>query len=72
MTASPERISLLRWVTFGALAALFVSDYMFDSWAKPVPPMAYGILLAVALGIDLPSLRALFLRFLESFVDRKQ
>lgn len=72
MTAQPqERVTLLRWLVIIALFALFVSDYGLDAWVKPVPNTAYGLLLAVALGVDLPALRSLMIRFAENFVEKK-
>ena len=40
-----------------ALGALFVTDYMFNLWAKEVPREAYLLVAAVALGVDVTFLR---------------
>lgn len=71
MTEPVEKISVLRWVTMTALAALFVSDYAFDAWAKPVPNWAYVTLAALAVGIDARQLRELILTFLRGWVSQK-
>lgn len=69
MTApTREQMSALRWLSLTALMALFVSDYGLDAWAKPVPSYAYGICIAIAIGIDIPTLRDLFLQFLKNTV----
>lgn len=64
-----EQMSALRWLSLITLLALFVSDYGLDAWAKPVPTYAYGICIAIAIGIDVPTLRDLLLQFLRNTVS---
>lgn len=66
-----EQISVLRWLAIFACAALFVSDYGLDVWAKPVPVYTYYMLGAIAIGIDVPQLRGLFLTFLKGMTGGK-
>lgn len=68
-----ERMSFLRWLAIIAGLMLFVSDYGFDAWSKPVPVQAYVLIGAVALGVDAPALRRVVLKFLESWAggDKK-
>ena len=40
-----------------ALGALFVTDYMFNLWAKEVPREAYLFIASIALGVDVTFLR---------------
>jgi hypothetical protein len=67
---SSKQISTIRWLAIGALALLFVSDFGFSSWAKPVPNEAYWVVGAAALGIDLDTARKLLVRFLEGFIKK--
>lgn len=55
------RVSTLRWVAMTAFAALFVTDYALDAWAKPVPDWAYAVLGAVSVGVEVPMIRDLLL-----------
>lgn len=50
-----------RIAAFIALAALFVTDYMFNLWIKEVPREAYLIIFAVALGVDVEFLRGVLI-----------
>ena len=49
--------AVTRIVAFLLLAAMFVSDYMFDMWAKEVPREAYLLVASIALGVDIQFLR---------------
>lgn len=46
------------------LAMLFVSDYMFNLWAKEVPREAYLLIISVALGVDIQFLRDILINAL--------
>lgn len=61
----------MRYLAIFAGMALFVSDYGLDVWAKPVPPHAYGLVLAVALGVDAKNLRDVILKFLNAWAGGK-
>lgn len=63
-----EQISRLRWLSITALAALFVSDYGFAIFAKEVPGLVYMGLVAIAIGVDMGTMRGLFVAFLKSWV----
>jgi hypothetical protein len=49
--------AVTRIVAFLLLAAMFVSDYMFDLWMKEVPREAYLLVASIALGVDIQFLR---------------
>lgn len=49
--------AVTRIVAFLLLAAMFVSDYMFDIWMKEVPREAYLLVASIALGVDIQFLR---------------
>ena len=49
--------AITRILAFILLGAMFVTDYMFNLWAKEVPREAYLIAASVALGVDLQFLR---------------
>jgi hypothetical protein len=49
--------AITRTVSFLALAALFVTDYMFNIWAKEIPREVYLALVSVALGVDIQFIR---------------
>jgi hypothetical protein len=49
--------AVTRIVAFLMLAAMFVSDYMFDLWMKEVPREAYLLVASIALGVDIQFLR---------------
>ncbi|MEC5291988.1 hypothetical protein VSX64_14610 [Aurantimonas sp. C2-6-R+9] len=44
--------AIIRAVALALVLGLFVTDYGFDLWAKPVDVSIYLFLVAVALGID--------------------
>lgn len=49
--------AITRIVAFIVLGAMFVTDYMFNMWAKEVPREAYLLVAAIALGVDMQFLR---------------
>ena len=49
--------AITRVVSFIVLGAMFVTDYMFNMWAKEVPREAYLLVAAIALGVDMQFLR---------------
>lgn len=49
--------AITRIVAFLVLGAMFVTDYMFNMWAKEVPREAYLLVAAIALGVDMQFLR---------------
>lgn len=63
-----EQMTTLRWLAYIYLIALFVTDYGLDAWARPVPNAAYGIGIGIALGIDVKTMRDLFIQFLRNLV----
>lgn len=56
--------AISRVLAFVTLAAMFVTDYMFNMWAKEVPREAYLLVVAVALGVDIEFLRGLLVNAL--------
>jgi hypothetical protein len=52
-----EKIGQLRWLSIGAVSALFVTDYGFNLFQKEVPTFVYGGLVAIAVGIDMNTVR---------------
>lgn len=49
--------SITRVIAFIALCGLFVTDYMFNMWAKEVPREAYLLIIAIAVGVDMQFMR---------------
>lgn len=49
--------AVTRITAFILLAVMFVTDYMFDLWAKGVPREAYLLVASIALGVDIQFLR---------------
>lgn len=76
MTTPPhEHVSRLRWLAIVALVVLFLSENLnvgFDVWREPVPYQVYWGIIAIALGIDFPTMRTLFLTFLRGIVGDKK
>lgn len=64
---SNEQINRLRWLTIIAVVVLFTADYGFDILAKEVPDQVYFVLAAIALGIDLGTLRKIAVSFLKTW-----
>lgn len=67
---TPGQISLLRYLSIGALGVLFATDYGLDLWARDVPSQAYWIVGAAAIGVDANKMRDLLITFLESFAKK--
>ena len=44
-----------------AVISLFITDFIFDLSAKPIPWWAYAVPGLLALGVELPSLRRLIM-----------
>lgn len=63
-----EQLGRLRWLAIAAISALFVTDYGFDIFKKPVPELVYVTLGAIAIGVDVGQLRDLLVQFLKSFI----
>ena len=70
--AQKEPVTLLRWFAILCGLGLFVSDFGLDVWAKAVPPYAYMICGAIAIGVDAPSMRAILLKFLEAMASGRK
>lgn len=49
--------AITRIAAFIMLGAMFITDYMFNLWAKEVPREAYLLIIAIALGVDIQFLR---------------
>lgn len=64
-----EQLSRLRWLSIAALSALFVADYGFDLFRKPVPQQVYYVLGAIAIGIDIRQMRELIILFAKSWIN---
>jgi len=60
-----------RMIAFAALAAMFVTDYMFDLWAKPIPREAYLVVSALALGVDINSIRDILINAIAKFLKKE-
>jgi hypothetical protein len=56
--------ALTRIIAFILLAGVFVTDYMFNMWAKEVPREAYLLIMAIALGVDVEFLRGILVNTL--------
>lgn len=69
---SEGQISRLRWLSIISLGGVFVADYGFDVFAKPVPDFVYYGLVAIAIGIDIAQLRNILLEFLKSIAGIKR
>ena len=64
-----EQLGRLRWLSIIAGGLLFVADYGFAATAKQVPSIVYGVLAAIALGVDIKRLRSIIVTML---VGKKQ
>ena len=67
--STKEKISILRWVSILCFILLFVSDFGFDAWKKPVPKETYWLIGSIVLGIDAATLRDLLLQFFRNMVS---
>ncbi len=56
--------AVTRIIAFILLIALFVSDYMFNMWAKEIPREAYLLIISVALGVDIEFVRGILINTL--------
>ena len=56
--------AVTRSLALCLLAAMFVTDYMFDLWAKGVPREAYLLVASIALGVDVTFLRDILINAL--------
>lgn len=56
--------ALTRIAAFIVLGSMFVTDYMFNMWAKEVPREAYLLVAAIALGVDIQFLRDILINSL--------
>ncbi len=67
--STKEKVSVLRWLSVFCLILLFVSDFGFDVWVKPVPKETYWLIGSIVLGIDIATLRDLLLQFFRTMVS---
>ena len=56
--------AITRIIAFVMLGAMFVTDYMFNMWAKEVPREAYLLVASIALGVDIQFLRDILINAL--------
>lgn len=60
--------TVTRILALCCLASMFVTDYMFNLWAKEIPREAYMLLSALALGVDIQSIRDILINAITKMV----